>query len=72
VRSLQGENTSVSISNLATIEELKQKYLEARNDPSLGVENLRMFCMGKELKNEFFVYTYNLADEMTIQVQIKK
>jgi hypothetical protein len=38
----------------------------------MTVENMRMFCLGKELKDELFVYSYDIADEMTVQVMIKK
>ena len=31
-----------------------------------------MFCMGKELKDELFLYSYDLIDEMTVQVMFKK
>ncbi len=29
-----------------------------------------MFCLGKELKDELFLYTYDIIDEMTVQVMI--
>jgi hypothetical protein len=38
----------------------------------LKVEHIRMFCLGKELKDDLFLYTYDIADEMTVQVMIKK
>lgn len=31
-----------------------------------------MFAMGKELKNDLFVYSYDISSELTIQVMIKK
>ena len=31
-----------------------------------------MFCLGKELKDDLFLYTYDIIDEMTVQVMIAK
>ena len=31
-----------------------------------------MFAMGKELKNDLFIYSYDILDESTVQVMIKK
>ena len=36
------------------------------------VEKIRMFCLGKELKDDLFLYTYDITDEMTVQVMIAK
>lgn len=49
-------------------------YIEKLGDPTSGLtlDNLRMFCLGKELKDDLFLYTYDIADEMTVQVMIKK
>ena len=42
---------SIVVSNLISIPEFKQKYIEKLGgDSGLKVENLRMFCLGKELK----------------------
>lgn len=35
-------------------------------------EKVRMFCLGKELKDDLFLYTYDITDELTIQVMIAK
>ena len=48
------------------------KYIEKLNDKSLTLGNIRFFCMGKELKEEMFIYNYDIADEMTIQAMIRK
>ena len=31
-----------------------------------------MFAMGKELKNDLFIYSYDIIDESTVQVMITK
>lgn len=54
------------------IKDLKKMYLEEANITDLAVEELRLFYAGKELKDEFFIYTYEIKDEMTIQVMIRK
>ena len=30
------------------------------------VDKLRFFCLGKELKDELFLYSYDVRDELTI------
>jgi hypothetical protein len=35
-------------------------------------EKIRMFCLGKELKDDLFLYSYDITDELTIQVMIAK
>lgn len=57
---------SVDCSNLLDIAALKKLYLEKLNDPEITTESLRMFAMGKELKDELFVYSYDMIDELTI------
>jgi Ubiquitin family len=73
VRSVKGDCV-MSVSNLVGILDFKQMYLEklgAQAD-GLKIENVRMFCLGKELKDELFLYSYDIQDEMTVQVMIKK
>ena len=38
----------------------------------LRSDKMRLFCLGKELKDEFFLYTYDIIDDMTVQVMILK
>ena len=33
---------------------------------------LRFFCMGQELKDELYVHSYSLIDEITIQCMQRK
>lgn len=65
----------LSVSNLLSIADFKQMYiakLEADGAEGLTVDNVRMFCLGKELKDDLFLYTYDILDEMTVQVMFKK
>lgn len=36
------------------------------------VENCRLFCLGKELKDDLFMYSYDIADEVVMQLMIRK
>ena len=31
-----------------------------------------MFVLGREMKDELFLYSYDIVDEMAIQVMVKK
>ena len=51
--------------------ELKQAYCKLlEND--VTPEELRFFCMGQELKDNLFLYSYDIIDEMAIQAMIRK
>lgn len=52
----------MTISNKWTIVELKQHYLNAI-EAKEPVANMRLFCLGKELKDELFVYSYDIASD---------
>ena len=71
MRSVKGDCV-LTASNLLSIAEFKQMYVQKVGAEDLKVENIRMFCLGKELRDELFLYSYDLADEMTVQVMIKK
>ena len=62
----------LSVSNHTQIKVLKQIYIEKLGDKDLKIENLRMFCLGKELSNDLYLYTYDIIDEITVQALIKK
>lgn len=71
MRSAKSGDVTLTVSNLLSILEFKEKYLEKLGDPNLKPDNLRMFCLGKELKDDQFLYSYDIIDEMTIQVMYK-
>jgi len=35
------------------------------------IENIRMLCMGKELKDDLFLYSYEITDDLVVSAQIK-
>jgi hypothetical protein len=52
------------ISSLITIKDLKAKYLVKLGE--FKAEDIRLFYAGKELKEDLFIYSYDIKDEMTI------
>ena len=56
------KNIQEDVSNLLSIKELKQFFLEKLGDKAEGLElsKLRFFCLGKELSDDLFVYSYDL------------
>lgn len=65
IRSAKGDK-ELDTTNLISIPELKQKYLDMLETKDFEAKDCKFFCMGKELKNEHFVYTYDIGDSMTI------
>ena len=41
-------------------------------DPDVIPGAIRMFAMGKELKDDLFIFSYDILNESTVQVMIKK
>lgn len=67
----------MELSNLLSIIDLKKQYVELLNSKELTkgeveASSLRMFAMGKELKDDLFIYSYDIMNESTIQVMIRK
>ena len=43
------------------------KLVEQKVDiTGLEIDSLRFFCLGKELMDDLFIYSYELKDEITI------
>jgi len=34
------------------------------------LSDIRLFCLGKELKDDLFLYSYDIKDEMVIQAMV--
>ena len=67
----------MTLSNLGTIEMMKENYLSQVGSSKVSQTNvditkLRFFCMGKELKNELFLYSYDMIDNMVVQAMIRQ
>ena len=61
----------VAVSNLSSIEQVKEAYLAAVGpakcaEKGAEVSKVRFFCLGKELKNDLFIYSYEMADNMVV------
>lgn len=61
----------VVISNLGTIEMVKTNYLsqvgaEKAAEKNADVSKLRFFCLGKELKDDLFIYSYEMSDNIVV------
>jgi hypothetical protein len=53
------------VSNLLTVEELKELYIKTNKDKrnvGLTIDRIRFFVMGKELKNDLWVYSYDINE----------
>ena len=55
------------------IETLKTEYITALDlgTDDISSQNLRLFCKGEELKNDLFLYSYEIENDMVIQAMIK-
>jgi hypothetical protein len=59
-----------------SIVDLKKTYVELLLSKELIKTNMdsssiRMFAMGKELKDDLFVYSYDIMNESTVQVMFR-
>jgi len=54
------------------VQELKQAYLDGAKLEDLTTENVRLFYQGKEIKDSFSLYQYNLKDEMVVQAMVSR
>ena len=54
--------------------DFKQLYIDNLKDKEGEIDKskIRMFAMGKELKDDLFLYSYSIMNESTIQVMIRK
>ena len=62
-------DTALNISNLTKVKDLKAKIAKSEK---VKAANIRLFCLGKELKDDLFLYSYDMVDELTVQAMIKK
>ena len=70
---LPDKNITTDIDNDISIMDLKKLYItnlaaeKPGSEEGIEAARLRFFCLGKELKDELFVYSYDLVDDLTIQ-----
>ena len=61
----------MELSNLVSISDLKKMYVDLLEEKELSkgktdTSLIRFFAMGKELKDDLFVYSYDIMNESTI------
>ena len=66
----------LDVSNLASILELKQLFTQACNQRNqyggkVKPGYIRCFCLGKELKDDLYLYSYDVKEGMTIQAMVR-
>lgn len=69
IRSVAMGDLNMRTSNLNTILQLKEEYLgQLKKSQRKGAtaDKLRMFCLGKELKDDLHIFSYDIKDDMTI------
>lgn len=61
-------DVNLAPSNLMSVVDFKQMYIDAlgKNGEGLTTDKIRMFAMGKELKDDLFVYSYDIINETTV------
>jgi hypothetical protein len=62
---------AITISNHATVFDLKAKYTEAEGSEKFSADLLRMFFMGKDMKDNDKLYKYKIANDLTLQAMVK-
>lgn len=65
----KGDRTFKS-SNLNSIVELKQLYIEDLKD-DIDVKQIRFFYLGKEMLDDLHIYSYDVTADMVIAVMIR-
>lgn len=60
----------LQVSNLLSIQELKQQYISKVTGVELKLSEVRFFFAGKELKNDLFIYSYDINDDMAVQAMV--
>ena len=56
----------LELSNLMPVSEFKKEYVSLLKDETVDVNNVRLFAMGKELKDELWIYSYDIINESTV------
>jgi hypothetical protein len=51
---------------------LKTLYIKEIGDDKLQIGNIRFFCLGKEMSNDFYIYSYEIENEMVIAAMISR
>ena len=52
------------MSNKTGVDKLKIMYLTEIGKDESCLPNIRLFCLGKELKDDLFLYSYDIGDDL--------
>ena len=52
--------------------DVKEQYIKVAELSDKAVADIRLFSLGKELKDELFMYSYDITDNVVMQAMIKK
>lgn len=63
----------IETNNLLPVNEFIKMYIAElkKKDMDISSDTIRMFAMGKELKPDLWLYSYDILNESTVQVMIK-
>ena len=66
-------STEIDVLNTQTIEEIKMMWIATLGDKAetLTADRVRLFFMGKELKDDLFAYSYNMNKDSVLQAMIR-
>ena len=70
IRNAAMGDKKMNVSNRSMVSELKETYGEMLAS-KVQKDNIRFFSLGKELKNEFALYNYDITSDMVIQAMIR-
>jgi hypothetical protein len=61
-------DVTMDLTNLLPVTEFKEMYIKTLKEKGIGItaDKIRMFAMGKELKNDLFIYSYDILNESTV------
>jgi hypothetical protein len=51
---------------LTSIKDLKKTFIDEMKFEGFQPEDIRFFCLGKELQDDLYLYSYDIKDEMAI------
>ena len=64
-------DVEMELSNLIGVADLKKMYVDLLEEKELSkgkidTQMIRLFAMGKELKDDLFIYSYDIMNESTV------
>ncbi len=63
---LAASDIQMQLNNKHTVGAVKQQFIDTQKLQDVSVSNIRIFCMGKELKDDLFMYSYDIVDDVVM------